>query len=94
MIIRILNEGQYQLDGDQLTRLGQLDHRLTEAIASYDESGFRQTFEEMMDTVRKGGRRLPDGALAESELVLPAPDTTLDEAQRLFTEQASGFIKI
>ncbi|MDD3893916.1 MAG: hypothetical protein PHU36_02710 [Syntrophomonadaceae bacterium] len=87
MIIRILNEGQYQLDGNQLTRLSELDHRLTEAIAGYDESDFRQTFEEMLNTVRKGGMRLPDDVLAESELVLPASDTTLDEAQRLFTDQ-------
>lgn len=90
MIIRILNEGQYQLEGDPLTRLGELDHRLTEAIANSNDSGFRQTFEEMLDTVRKDGRRLPDDALAESELVLPSPDTTLDEAQRLFTDEAIG----
>ncbi|MEW5954111.1 MAG: hypothetical protein AB1815_10385 [Bacillota bacterium] len=85
MIIRILNEGQYQLDGNSLSNLGNLDHQLTEAIARNNDSEFRQTFGQMLDTVRTGGQRLPDYTLAESDLILPAPDTTLQEAQRLFS---------
>ena len=90
MIVRILNEGQYKLRGDYLVRLDELDHRLTGAIASGDDTQFREAFAEMLDTVRSGGQRLPDGALAESDLVLPAPDATMKDVQLLFTDNITG----
>jgi len=85
VIVRILNEGQYRLDGEHLTRLGELDQRLTEAVAGSNDIHFRQALDEMLNTVRQGGMRLPKNVLAESELVLPAPDATLAEVQQLFT---------
>ena len=85
MIIRILNEGQYSLNGHILSTLDELDSQLTEAIASNNESAFHQTFSQMLATVRSGGERLSDYTLSESELILPAPDTTIKEAQLLFT---------
>jgi len=85
LIIRILNEGQYELDGEQLSRLDELDHRMTEAVACGNEPFFQKTLDEMIDAVRNGGARLPDDALTESHLVLPPPDTTLSEARRLFS---------
>lgn len=90
MIIRILNEGQYNLNGNDLSTLDELDSQLTEAIASNNESAFRQTFSQMLATVRNSGERLSDYTLNESELVLPAPDTTLKEAQLLFTGKMEG----
>lgn len=88
MIIRILNEGQYQLNGNGLAHLGDLDQRLTQAIASNSDPEFQQAFSQMLDTVRTGGVRLSDCTLAESDLVLPAPDTTLQEAQQLFSSRS------
>ena len=85
MILRILNEGQYQLTGDKLAQLDMLDNQLTEAIANCNNANFQETFNEILDTVRNDGKRLPDDALAKSDLILPAPDTTLSEAQQLLT---------
>jgi len=90
LIIRILNEGQYSLDGNGLSTLDQLDSQLTEAIASNNEEAFQQTFSQMLTTVRNSGERLSDYTLTESELVLPAPDTTLKEAQMLFAGKMEG----
>ena len=38
----------------------------------------------MLDLVREHGSPLPVDELVESDLILPTPDTTLEEAQILF----------
>ena len=39
----------------------------------------------MLDLVREKGKPLPVDELVESDLVLPQPDITLEEAGELFT---------
>ena len=40
---------------------------------------------EMLDHVRKNGTEVPLEELVESDIVLPEPDITLEEAANLFT---------
>ena len=41
----------------------------------------------MAQLVESEGSRLPDDYLGASDLVIPPPDLTLDEARELFTEE-------
>jgi len=84
VIIRISTEGQYQLEGTALAELDRLDDRLLDAIEADDATGFNERFREVLALVRGRGVKLPDTELAESDLILPAPDTTLEEAKQLF----------
>ena len=85
MIVRIATEGQYQLgDGDTAT-LNELDNAAVSACDSGDETSFRESFERLLAYVREKGRPVPDDELAPSELILPPPDVSLEEAREEFS---------
>ena len=85
MIVRIMTEGQYELDGDQLESLKHADEELLVTVRNNDAAGFQSHLAVALDLVRQG-RPLHATMLQESELVLPAPDMTVHEARRLFDE--------
>ncbi len=92
MIVRILTEGQYDVDGAVVDDLNGLDSRLEEAVQSGDETSFRSALSELLDTVRGSGQRLPDDSLEPSDAVLPPGDAALDEVRAMLVETAEGLI--
>ncbi len=84
MIIRIATEGQYKLSGDTLAELDRLDDHLLDAIADNNAATFDSNFREVLALIRGRGTKLLDTELLESDLILPAPDITLEEARELF----------
>lgn len=84
MIIRIATEGQYNLPGSFVDQLNEIDNQLVEAVEAADRSAFDSLLKQMLDLVREHGSPLPVDELVESDLILPTPDTTLEEAQILF----------
>ena len=85
MIVRILTEGQYSLPGAHVDRLDELDNRLVEVVEAEDEEAFDGLLKELLDVVRENGSPVPLDEIVESDIVLPEPDITLVEAERLFT---------
>jgi hypothetical protein len=85
VIVRIATEGQFRLPDDQSDRLNQLDNEVVAAVEAGDEERFRQLFDEMIELVRSQGEDLGDDELVESEVILPPPDTSLDDARAEFT---------
>ena len=84
MIIRIMTEGQYNLPGAFIDDLNELDNKLVEVVEREDREQFDITLKEMLDLVRQKGTEVPVDELVESDLVLPEPDITLEEAEDLF----------
>ena len=84
MIVRIATEAQYRLSDGALGRLDELDDAVVAAIEARDEAGFERRFADLLEHVR-AGERLDDADLAPSDLILPPPDLTLEEASREFT---------
>ena len=85
MIVRILTEGQYTLPGAYVDELNDIDNRLVEVVGREDGQEFERLLKQMLDLVREKGTPVPVEELVESDLVLPEPDITLEEAQELFT---------
>ncbi len=85
MIVRISGEGQYELPDDDADRLNELDNEAVAAVEADDEDRFHEVFEEMLQLVRTDGQKLGDEELEESDVILPPPDITFDEAQHEFT---------
>ena len=85
MIVRILTEGQYNLPGAFVDRLNEIDNEIVDAVGREDRDAFRNLLDEMLDHVRKNGTEVPVEELVESDIVLPEPDITLEEAGELFT---------
>ncbi len=85
MIVRILTEGQFNLPGAHVDELNDIDNRLVEVVEQEDRAKFDVLLKEMLDLVRQKGTPVPIDELVESDLVLPEPDITLEEAEELFT---------
>lgn len=84
MIVRIATEGQYRLESAYLDQLNSADNALVEAIAGGDEERFRILLQKMLDLVRQHGQPVPADEFVESDIILPPPDTTFEEARELF----------
>ena len=84
MIIRILTEGQYNLPGAFLDDLNDLDNDLVEVVAAEDRARFEDGLKKMLDFVRDNANPVPLDEIVESDIVLPEPDMTLEEAEELF----------
>ncbi|MCX7623116.1 MAG: hypothetical protein N2Z82_05110 [Thermomicrobium sp.] len=84
MIVRILTEGQYRLDSSYYDELNAVDNAIVEAVAAGDESRFRSLLTELLEIVRRHGIPVSPDEFVESDVILPPPDTTLEEARHLF----------
>jgi hypothetical protein len=85
VIVRISTEGQYRLEDDVADRLNALDNEVVAAVDAGDEDAFAESFASMIEFVRSEGSELGDEELEESDVILPPPDTTLEEAAHEFT---------
>lgn len=86
MIVRIMGEGQVRLADSHFAELNKLDDELLTEMEGGDGEGFRRTLHALLDTVRQLGEPLPDDALEPSELILPAPDATLEEVRAMLSD--------
>ena len=85
MIVRIATEDQYRLPDDCAARLNELDNEAVAAVEAGDEGRFHQLFEQMLTLVRRDGHKLGDDDLEESDVIIPPPDLSFDEARHEFT---------
>ena len=90
MIVRIATEGQYRVADQALEKLNAIDNQLVEVITRGDEDAYQSLLDSLLDTVRQEGRPVGLSEIVESDLVLPAPDTSMPEARELF--QGEGLI--
>jgi hypothetical protein len=85
VIVRLATEGQYELLENDVPALHELDAQAVVACEADDEEQFRQVFARMVEFVRTKGQPVPEDTLAGSDVILPPPDTSLEEAKAEFT---------
>jgi hypothetical protein len=83
VIVRIMGEGQLDVQEGDLSALNKLDSELETAIDSGDEEKFRSALHTLLEQVRTVGKTLPAEDLAPSELILPPADATMDEVRAM-----------
>ncbi len=86
MIVRILGEGQYDVDDSAVTRLNELDSALETAVEAADEVALRAALAALVGEVRSLGTPHAADALDVSDVVLPPEDATLDEVRELLDD--------
>ena len=84
MIVRVMGEGQFEVDDEVAKGLNDLDEQAGEAVDQGDEEQLRALLERMAEAVRTNGSRVPDDDLRGSEAIVPPEDLSLDEARELF----------
>jgi hypothetical protein len=90
MIVRISNEGQYEVPDSDVDGLNELDNAAVSACQAADEAAFKDVFGRLLDYVRAHGKPVDDDAMFGSDIILPPSDVTLEEAQTEF--QGEGLI--
>jgi hypothetical protein len=92
MIVRILNEGQWEVDPAAVADLNHLDDLVEKAVKVSDAAQLREALHRLLEEVRSAGSPIPDDDLRDSDLILPAPDSTLEDVRALLTESGEGLI--
>ncbi len=85
MIVRISTEGQYEIEDGVRDQLRELDNSAVAACDAGDEERFRATYDELLALIRAHGRALREDQLEGSDLILPPPDVSLEEARSEFS---------
>jgi chromosome condensin MukBEF complex kleisin-like MukF subunit len=83
VIVRVMGEGQWRVDGDLAGKLNELDDAVGQALEAGDEETMRARLRELADAVRSGGEKLADDDLSASDAIVPPDDLSLDEARTL-----------
>lgn len=90
MIVRIATEDQYEIHDDAAAELNELDNEAVAACEAGDERRFHDVFTRLLELVRTQGARVQDDELVGSDIILPPPDVSLEEARSEF--QGEGLI--
>jgi hypothetical protein len=85
VIIRIATEGQYELGERDVNSLNELDNDAVAACETGDEGRFQEAFRKLLELVRSHGAPVSEDKLCGSDLILPPPDVTLEEAVAEFS---------
>lgn len=83
MIVRLMGEGQWQVDDSLKARLDELDAETERAVEAGDEQALHAALRALHDAVRSTGEKLDHAYLAPSDAVIPPDDLSLDEARAL-----------
>jgi hypothetical protein len=92
VIVRVMGEGQYELDDALLPELEALDAPAERAVEAGDEAAFATALGALLARVREAGRPLAPERLQPSDVVLPAPDATVEDVRHLFEGGGTGLV--
>jgi len=88
MIVRLMGEGQYELDKKHLDVVNKIDNNIVKIINSGDEKAvkitFKTEFKKLTEYVRSNGKKIPDEIIKPSDMIIPPADLTLEEARKIF----------
>lgn len=86
MIIRVLGEGQFEVDADRIADLNELDAKVEQAVADDDATALQAALHRLVAEVREYGSRLADEVIQSSDLVLPPVDATVGEVRDMLAD--------
>ena len=84
MIVRVMGDGQFEVDEEVAKGLNDLDEQAERALDAGDREKLSELLGRMAEAVRTNGARLPDEDLSPSEAIVPPEDLSLEEARELF----------
>jgi hypothetical protein len=85
VIVRIATEGQYEVGDADVSALNDLDNDAVVACDGQDEQHFHEAFDKLLQFVRTKGTPVSEDTLEASDVILPPPDVSFDEARAEFS---------
>ena len=86
MIVRILGEGQFDVPDDEIDRLNEVDDELQAAVDVGDADRFTSALGQLLARVREHATPHDIADLVPSDVVLPGPDSSLEEVRGLLAD--------
>jgi hypothetical protein len=85
-IVRIMGQGQFRVDNKIIKKLNEIDSSIVQLVSNdrSDDIEFRKRLIEFTDIVETNGERLDPTEIVQSDIILPSPDLSIEEAKRLF----------
>ncbi|HYX55386.1 MAG TPA: hypothetical protein VE818_04440 [Nitrososphaeraceae archaeon] len=85
-IVRIMGQGQFMVDIKILKKLNEMDNSIVQLVSNdrSDDIEFRKRLTELTDIVETNGKQLDPKEIIQSDIILPSPDLSIEEAKRLF----------
>lgn len=87
MIVRILEDDQYDVADTEVDALNRLDEELQRAVDAGDEHAFGAALSALLGRVREVGTKLPADTLVPSDVLLPPDDAALAEVAETLHEE-------
>lgn len=87
MIVRIMGEGQLELEERHLGELNELDAALGDAVAANDQPAFDRDLARLLSRVHAVGAPVLDDRLAVSGYILPGPGSSLADVRALLGDE-------
>ena len=87
MIIRIMGEGQWDVDDSKQDELNKLDETVVTAVDSGDETGYSSALSALVAAVKSHGTPVADDFIGPSDALLPSEDVTLGELRDLLGDE-------
>jgi hypothetical protein len=87
MIVRILTEGQFEVDQSQIASLEDLDRQLVAALDAGDEPRFHDVLNRLVGKVRSEGTPVSADRFVPSDLTVPPENASLDELRELLASE-------
>ena len=86
MIVRILGEGQFEVDDAASDDLNALDATLEKAVNAGDEQALRPALAALIGKVRSLGSPVAADMIKPSDLIIPRSEANLAEVRNLLTD--------
>jgi hypothetical protein len=90
MIVRILGEGQFELEESQVSQLEDLDKQLLAALESGNEATFHDVLAKLIQKVRSEGKPVAPDRFVPSDLALPHETASLAELREFLASEDAG----
>ena len=84
MIVRLMGEGQFELEQKNLDEVNKIDNEIVKIVGKGDEKAFEIQYKKLVDIVRKKGKPISNEVLKPSEVIIPPGDLTFEEAKQIF----------
>lgn len=95
IIVRVSGQGQFKVNGETLDRINDIDNSIVNLLENTDLDGdanstkakqkeLNEKVIEIINLIRTNGMPLDDKEIIQSQIMIPSPDISVDEAKKIF----------
>ena len=85
MIIRIIGQGQFNVQSSLFDDLNKIDNKIVEYVQKGNDKNYKKSLAELIAMILHESKKVSDKELVESDIIVPPADMTIEEARQVFT---------